>query len=144
AKRSVVASLQALVSRFPFDVGTVVVVFGPLLFLAAYECYRWRKRRLILRMQTERRPPPSWPIHLESGAGSVYDSPQITTAAHRLHSRQAAESYHLDLGATVEATAASLGYPLLRYRPDTRLSEYVVLIDRLSAHDHQAALFTQL
>src|SRR5260370_11578411 len=61
-----------------------------------------------------------------------------------MHSRQAAESSHLDLRRTVQATTGSLGYPFLQYQPDTRFSEYLVLIDRVSAHDHQAALFTQL
>jgi len=61
-----------------------------------------------------------------------------------MHSRQATASYRLDVDSSVRATAGTLGYPVLKYRPDTRVSEYLVLIDRSSAHDHQAALFMQL
>jgi hypothetical protein len=133
-----------LVARFPFDVTTVIVIFGPILFWVAYECYRLSQRRLILQKRAGRKPPHSWPIRVKGRGGSVYDSAQFSAAARRLHSRQVAESYHLDLRGTVQATTGSLGYPSLQYRPDTRFSEYLLLIDRVSAHDHQAALFKQL
>src|SRR5205823_993226 len=77
-------------------------------------------------------------------AGSIYDSPQFAAAARRLHTREPGGGTHLDVSATLDATVESHGYPLLRYRPDTRPSEYLVLIDRTSASDHQAALFAQL
>jgi hypothetical protein len=134
---------QPPVSRFPFDVATTLVVFGPFLLFLAYELHRLGERRFALHQQAGRKPPHSWPIRVEGRASSVYSSPQFAAAARRLHSRQAAESCQLDLSATCEATAASVGYPVLRFRPDTRPSEYLVLIDRASAHDHHAALFTQ-
>ena len=43
----------------------MLVVFGPILFFLAFECYRWQSRRLILRRETGRNPPHSWPIHVE-------------------------------------------------------------------------------
>ena len=144
AKPSVFERIQPLVARFPFDVPTVIVIFGPILFFLAYEFYRLSQRRLILQKQSGKKPPHSWPIQVRGRGASVYDSPQFSMASRRLHSRQAAESSHLDLRRTVQATTGSLGYPFLQYRPDTRYSEYLVLIDRVSAHDHQAALFTQL
>jgi hypothetical protein len=136
--------LQSFLLRFPLDASMVVIIFGPLLSLVAYEWYRFKKRRSVLHKQGGRKPPHSWPIRVEGRAGSVYNSPEFSVVARRLHSRQAAESYHLDLSASVKATVGSLGYPVLQYRADTRLSEYLILVDRLSAHDHQAALFGQL
>ena len=144
AKPSIFERVRPLVARFPFDVTTVIVIFGPILFWVAYECYRLSQRRLILQKRAGRKPPHSWPIRVKGRGGSVYDSAQFSAAARRLHSRQVAESYHLDLRGTVQATTGSLGYPSLQYRPDTRFSEYLLLIDRVSAHDHQAALFKQL
>ena len=144
ARPSIFERVRPLVARFPFDVTTVIVIFGPILFWVAYECYRLSQRRLILQKRAGRKPPHSWPIRVEGRGGSVYDSAQFSAAARRLHSRQVAESYHLDLRGTVQATTGSLGYPSLQYRPDTRFSEYLLLIDRVSAHDHQAALFKQL
>jgi hypothetical protein len=144
AKPSVLERVQPLIKRFPFDVATIIVVFGPILFFLAYEWYRLSQRRLVLQKQAGKKPPHSWPIRVKGRGGSVYDSPQFSAAARHLHSRQAAESYHLDLRGTVQATTSSFGYPILRYGPDTRFSEYLVLIDRVSAHDHQAALFKQL
>lgn len=143
AKLSVFEWVARQAARFPFDRTTVIVVFGPILFFLGYEVYRFRCRRLVLQKQASRKPPHSWPIRVKSRGGLVYDSPQFSVAARRLHSRQVAESYHLDLKGSVLATSGSLGYPSLQYRPDTRLSEYLVLIDNTSAHDHQAALFTE-
>jgi hypothetical protein len=132
------------VSQFPFDVPTVLVVFGPILFLLALECYRWRSRRMILQSETRKRPPHSWPIQVDGQPGSIYNSADFSAAARRLHSRKAADSHHFDVIASVGATAQSLGYPVLRWATDTRLSEYLILIDRTSTQDHQAALFAQL
>jgi len=136
--------VESLVARFPFDVATVIVIFGPILFFLGYEWYRVGHRRLILHKQAGRKPPHSWPIRVKGRAGLVYDSPEFSAAARRLHSRQAGESYHLDLRRSVQATSGLLGYPSPQYRPDTRFSEYLILIDRTSPHDHQAAMFKQL
>lgn len=138
------AQIEGIITRFPFDPTTVAALFGPILFLIAYEFHRSRQRRFVLHKEAGRRPRHSWPIRVAGRAVSVYNSPEFSISARRLHLRQVSNSYRFDADASIKATAGALGFPLLRYRPDTHASEYLVLIDRASAHDHQAALFAEL
>lgn len=64
--------------------------------------------------------------------------------ARLLHRRHQAESERLDVVATVQASIAALGFPTLRFRKDSRLPEYLFLIDRASLRDHQAHLYEHL
>lgn len=50
----------------------------------------------------------------------------------------------LHLGKTVAATIRATGFPEFRYEPVFRRPEYLVLIDRVSIRDHQAAFFEEL
>jgi hypothetical protein len=58
--------------------------------------------------------------------------------------RQIGEFHRLDVARTIAATIESRGYPTFRYRPDSRVPEYLVLIDFASFRDHQARLFSSL
>jgi hypothetical protein len=50
----------------------------------------------------------------------------------------------LHLGKTVASTIRAYGFPEFRYEPVFRRPEYLVLIDRVSVRDHQAAFFEEL
>lgn len=122
----------------------LTAVVAPLLFYLFYEWYRFSRRRLVLRRQRGKKPPYSWPIRLAGGAANVYQSGEFYTAVRRLNQRQTGESCHLDIEGSIQATVDSLGYPLLAYKLDSKLPEYLVLIDRISFRDHQAELFDRL
>ena len=48
------------------------------------------------------------------------------------------------MGASIHATVQSLGFPALQYKAESRLPEYLVLIDRASFRDHPSCHFETL
>jgi len=135
---------ESWVQRHNQSLRLAAVILVPLLLFFSYEWYRLIRRRLVLQRKRGKRPPFSWPIHPEASPSEIYDSTEFYGAARRLQRRQVGESYHLDIGASVEATVHSLGFPRLQYKPDRKLPEYLVLVDRASFRDHQANLFHDL
>ncbi|HEX8068535.1 MAG TPA: redoxin domain-containing protein [Pyrinomonadaceae bacterium] len=121
----------------------VAAVAAPLLLFLVYEWYRFRRRRLLLQREREKTPPYAWPVRVEGGAPKLFDSEQFYNAARLLRRRQVAEHFHLDVEATIAATIDALGFPVFRFRPASRVPEYIVLIERASYRDHQARLFDE-
>ena len=117
----------------------------PLALFAADELRRFSKRRqLVLKRTRGRKPPFTWPIHIEPRPLGYLRSEQFYKVVRKLRRRQIAEYHRLDVARTIDATIAASGYPTFQYRPDSRMPEYLILIDRTSSRDHQAALFDQL
>lgn len=63
----------------------------------------------------------------------------VRPASRMLRQRIAGSREVLDLGATLHATMRAGGAIAARYRPLRQTPEYLVLVDRVSARDHQAA-----
>jgi hypothetical protein len=120
------------------------IILLPLFVLLVYEWHAYARRNLLLQKQQTKKPPFVWPLQLPSSEQSVYDSEQFYTAARLLRRRQTDEFLRLDVEATVSATVDALGFPNLRYKSDSRVPEYLILIDRASYLDHQARLFDEL
>jgi TonB family protein len=120
------------------------IILLPLLVLLVYEWHAHARRHLLLQKQQTRKPPFVWPLQLPSSEQGVYDSEQFYTAARSFRRRQTDEFLRLDVEATVSATVEALGFPNLRYKSDSRVPEYLILIDRASYLDHQARLFDEL
>ena len=118
-------------------------VLGPLMFWLAAELYRFRKRRLLIRSARGKVPPYSWPVRTDFVA-EIYEPQEIATVCRLLHRRSLGDSERLDVAATVAASIATLGFPTFRYRRDSRLPEYLFLIDRASYRDHQARFHEHL
>jgi tetratricopeptide (TPR) repeat protein len=117
----------------------------PLALFAADELRRFYKRRqLVLERTRGRKPPFMWPIQIEPRPLGYLRSEQFYKVARKLRRRQVAEYRRLDIARTIDATIAASGYPIFQYRPDSRIPEYLVLIDRASSRDHQTALFDRL
>ncbi|HKC65870.1 MAG TPA: TonB family protein [Pyrinomonadaceae bacterium] len=122
----------------------LAIILLPLFLFLLYEWFRFVRRKLLLEKQQEKRPPFIWPIQVTRPETFIYDSDEFYTAARSLRRRQTDEFLRLDVEATVAATVESLGFPNFRYRSDSRVSEYLILIDRVSYRDHQARLFDEL
>ncbi|HEX8847694.1 MAG TPA: TonB family protein [Pyrinomonadaceae bacterium] len=122
----------------------VAIILSPLVLFLFYEWYRFARRKLLLQRQQSRKPPFAWPIRVDAPEGGLYDSEQFLTAARLMRRRQIDEFRRLDVEATVSATIERLGFPDFRYRSDSRVPEYLILIDRASYKDHQARLFDEL
>lgn len=118
-------------------------LMGPLLSWLFYEVYRFRRRRLLIRKAQGKIPPYSWPIRTDL-APDIYPPYDLAVTGRLLHRRYQGEAQRLDVAATVEASIAALGFPTFRYRKDSRLPEYLFLIDRVSFRDHQARLHEHL
>ena len=149
-------TLQAQVTRIPPAVSRLpawyssrrialgwTAVVGPLVVFFVSELYRLRRRRLVIRQARGKVPPYKWPIRAATAA-SVYESGDIARVGRVLQRRYLAGSARLNVAATVEASVAALGWPVLRYRVDSRLPEYLFLIDRVNLRDHQAAMYGSL
>jgi tetratricopeptide (TPR) repeat protein len=112
--------------------------------LAGVEWRNYRRRRIVLERQRRERPPLVWPIRVESVASPLTESSDFYTAARRLRDRQTGERSRLDIESSITATIRALGFPMLQYVLETRPPEYLVLIERASARDHQSRLYQHL
>jgi hypothetical protein len=147
-----VAGVAALMfTKFESRTGSptpALLWIGGLLLLALFagnELRRFFKnRQLVLERTRGLKPPFTWPIRIEPRGLRYLNSEQFYKVARKLQRRQIAEYHRLDIPRTIDATIAASGYPTFQYRPDSRMPEYLILIDRTSARDHQAALFEQL
>ena len=120
------------------------IILAPLLLFLLYEWYRFARRKLLIQKQQARKPPFVWPIRVNALEEAPYDSEQLLTAARLMRRRQMDEFRRLDVEATVNATIERLGFPDFRHKSDSRVPEYLVLIDRASFRDHQAQFFEEL
>ncbi|HEX8494029.1 MAG TPA: hypothetical protein VF658_14380 [Pyrinomonadaceae bacterium] len=116
----------------------------PLALFLLYEWHRFRRRKLTLHKQRGKKPPYVWSIRTQALAPKLYDSEQFYRAARSLRRRHVDEFYRLDVDGTISATIEALGFPNFRYKLDSKPPEYLALIERASARDHQAQLFKAL
>lgn len=119
-------------------VGLILIGFG------VGEWRSYRRRRVVLERQRRERPPLAWPIRAESNANPLAESGEFYTTARRLRERQTGDRSRLDIPATISATIGAVGFPTFRFVLETRPPEYLVLIEQVSARDHQARLHRQL
>lgn len=119
-------------------------ILSPLFFFLLYELYLFYQRKLALQRHRGIKPPYTWPIAIDLSAQKLYDTPAFYLATKLMRKRETDGPQRLDLPSTVTATVESLGYPTFCYKPDSKPSEYLLLIDRSSFQDHQAELFNAL
>lgn len=108
------------------------------------EWRRWRRRELLIARARRRKPPFSWPVRVGAPKIREFHSQPLYDAARAMRRRQAADTEHLDLLGSLQATIRGGGLPRLVYRRGSRVPEYLFLIDCASPRDHQAAFFDQL
>jgi hypothetical protein len=134
----------SIIKQEPPPLFYVAVAAALLLLLLLYALLRRGLRALDPSRYENKRPPFKWPLRASAPAFRLYDSEEFRQAARLLRRRQVDEFFRLDIRATVSATIRSLGYPSFRYKPATRVPEYLALVERASPHDHQARLFDEM
>ncbi|HEX8492775.1 MAG TPA: hypothetical protein VF658_08045 [Pyrinomonadaceae bacterium] len=115
-----------------------------LCFFLLYEFYRRIRRWRSLKRQRRKFLPHTWPLAVTRPLPALYDTEEFRKAARYLRRRQVSEFHRLDIKATVAATIKALGLLVIRDSPDSKPPEYLILIERVSEHDHQARLFEEL
>jgi hypothetical protein len=114
----------------------------PVLLWGLLEAWAWRRRQvLLLRGETEPLTSSSFrrvPLTVRTASQADF------AATLRRLRRPTPGPLRLHIGKSVAATVQARVFPELRYEPVFRRPEYLVLIDRTSARDHQAALFEEL
>jgi hypothetical protein len=111
---------------------------------AIWETIRYRRRNPSVARARPMRPPFRWQLSIQVPGIADYNSVRLSSVTRKLRRRQISDFQRLDIARTVAATIQGRGYPLFRFRPDSRFPEYLLLIERTTTRDHQAALFTQL
>lgn len=118
--------------------GSAAIIGLPML-LAAFGARRRRARAYATDDTRKRTPPlvytpkpPKPPLFMSA---EFFDAVRVAVR------RQRMDGNRISVERTVEATIAAGGLPTLRYEPASRPPEYLILIERASAGDHQALLF---
>jgi tetratricopeptide (TPR) repeat protein len=116
----------------------------PLMLLGFYELRRYRRRKQVVERKPSRKPPYQWQFDLEETAPKLVDSESFYQTARLMRQRQTGERQQLDVEATIAASIRSAGYPTLQYKSQTRLPEYLMLVDSASPRDHEGLWFNLL
>lgn len=127
--------------RVPYYLVALVL---PLLCFLLYELYRASCSKKILERQHSKQPPYTWSLSPKTKTPALYDSPDFYKAVRLMRRRQVDEFNRLDIRATISATIRAAGFPSFRYKFASKAPEYLVLINRVSMHDHQARFFNEL
>lgn len=111
-----------------------------------YEYLKWRaqrRKKLIAQRDKSAKPPYVWNIRIKNLAppdpGEAFGH-----TINALRRRADDASRLIDLPETVRATIRGAGMAEFRLKQQTRPPEYLMLVDRRNAHDHQARLYDDL
>ncbi len=116
----------------------------PLLLYAAWFLWRWWRRKLMLeRMQTSSAPRLQQ-LKLARDGVKLFDSPAFRRAVIELRRHRHVAAHDLDVAATIRATIRQAGLFTPSFGRRRALPEYLLLIDRLSLPDEQAAVGDEL
>ncbi|MGC2234758.1 MAG: GH25 family lysozyme [Pyrinomonadaceae bacterium] len=122
----------------------LAAILAAVFLLLIYQAYRYDRRRNERGRQDEIDPPFRYEIEIDWAKPKIYNFDNFYAAARLLRRRQIGEFKRIDVKATIKATINALGYPSIHYKTDTKLPEYLILIDRATNNDHQAHLFDEL
>ncbi|MEZ4826489.1 MAG: WG repeat-containing protein [Bacteroidia bacterium] len=122
----------------------VLFMFTLVMAFFFYESY-WRNRRKLLMLEDRSKLPPySWNVHSPRPDFHLYTEQKFFEATRRLREREHGEMSDLNIDKSISQTVAEGGYPTPAFDPRSRPPEYLVLISKQNARDHQAMLFDQL
>ncbi|MDX2249436.1 MAG: WG repeat-containing protein [Bacteroidia bacterium] len=109
-----------------------------------YESYWYNRKKLFLLKERGKMPPYVWTIHTSRQGFHLYTEQKFFEASRRLREREPGETKDLNVDKSISRTVEKGGFPSPEFDPRSRPPEYLVLIEKHSARDHQAMLFDQL
>ena len=121
-----------------------LTLLGPLLVFTLLELRARRLRHAVVESHRSRGKPLTWQTFERDAVTHFYDTGEVRASVRALLRREAGEAKYLSISGTIRDTIRALGYPRLRFEPRTRAPEYLVLIQRYTARDHQASLTDHL
>lgn len=124
---------------------TLAIVFS-ILFLGLFISkiiYDRKQDEYNAERLTEEEPPYILPISITNKKEIGFDN-KIKSFYSQLRGRELLAKHRIDILKTIDRTIKKGGFIDLQYRQYSRPSEYLILIDRNSEHNHQAQLFEHL
>lgn len=109
-----------------------------------YESYWYNRKKLFLIKERGKMPPYVWTIRTSHKDFQLYTEQKFFEASRRLREREPGEVADLNVDKSISQTVEKGGFPSPAYDPRSRPPEYLVLIAKQCARDHQAMLFDQL
>ncbi|MFY0630910.1 MAG: hypothetical protein JXR05_11050 [Flavobacteriaceae bacterium] len=108
-----------------------------------YEYYKAKNQSFIAELEQGKKPPYVWQFNLTHKPKITWDN-EIYQTAHHLRKRVLGDEVDFDIDRTIEETLNHGGLLELTYKPRSKPSEYIVLIDKSSMQSHQASFFSFL
>ena len=127
--------------KWPIVVG-VIILLGMLLW-GIWRWIQYLRAKVVADLQNTDKAPYIW--HPETGAINQEWLEEVSRPLlNRFRSRTPDDALLLDIPATIKVTSQQAGRLSLQYTNRTLPPNYLLLIDRYSAQDHQARLFDAL
>src|SRR5262245_10691051 len=144
------ANIGAPVSPSPpppnisFKVWQIALILAPLLLYAIWLLWTWLRRRALLQRLPNRKLPQLHDLKVEGIERKLFASPRVRRLLLGLRRPRPLPMRELNATATVRATIRQGGMFTPAYGERRSSPEYLLLIDRASAHDEQAKVADEL
>ncbi len=118
---------------------SLILIISFLLF----EYHKSQNQSFIAELEQGKKPPYVWQFNLNHKPKIVWDG-EIYQTAHHLRKRVTGDELDFDIDRTIQETINHGGLLELTYKPRSKPSEYIALIDKSSLQSHQASFFSFL
>jgi len=102
-----------------------------------------KRQKLVAEVETRDKAPYIWDIEID-GIDAIEMNTAFVRSVHQLRRRTLGEHFVLDIPKTVKTTIEKAGMINFAYSQQTRPPEYLLLIDRQNAANHQALVYDLL
>lgn len=135
--------LEAFIAKNIYWLKPLFLLLAALLFWVIIKYRESKRRKLIVELESNVKPPYIWNINILNVENIVLGEDYYNVLS-KLRQRTIDEYSRLDIGGTIKATIQNAGMANFRYREMTRPPEYLLLIDQQSESNHHAKLFDYL
>lgn len=127
-----------------FKIWQIALILSPFLLYAVWLLWAWLRRRALLQRLPNRKMPQLHDLKVEGVERKLFASPRLRRLLLELRRPRPLPMRELNAHATVRATIRQGGVFTPAYGGRRSSPEYLLLIDRASAHDEQARVADEL